>query len=358
MKKIFTSLLFLLPLLIFVGCEKVRPIVDFYYEDMGNGEYYFLNKTYWSDYDFHSYDAALYIDGSKVCKFIKSNEYYYSFKTSGNHTVELEIYDYDTEKYYSEEKTIYVSLSSGGGTSGGGTGDDGDNTSYPIARFDYDFFDNFEIDFYNGSDNATSYVWSFGDGNSSTEENPSHRYSKPGTYTVTLTARNNKGTHQATAQIVITKPAYTYFLGITYKKVPKYNHNYKFKLTDDDIFTTTWGDSYWRTITSTPYEYTYATPHLLDGLSDDDYYELTVYMDNENSNGIIGGFKIPTTYLTQDYATDLLGTSSDNLTQVVIHFSYEKEPLYNSPTPNNSSTPTKIKKGKCPIKREMAPIIK
>lgn len=239
----------------------------------------------------------------------------------------------------------------GGGDTGGGTGG-GDTGNYPTANFDYYFYDNFEIDFYNSSSNATSYSWSFGDGQSSTEEEPSHRYSRPGTYTVTLTARNSKGSHQATAQITITKPAYTYFLGITYTKVPQYNHNYKFVLTDDDIFTTTWGDSDWRTIYSTPFDYIYATPQLLDGLADDDYYELDIYMDKENSSGNIAGWRIPTTKLTQDYATEIYGTSSNGSTKVTIYFSYEKTPLSNSPAR------TEIKKAKQPITSEMTPTIK
>jgi len=40
----------------------------------------------------------------------------------------------------------------------------------------------------NLSSNATGYLWDFGDGATSTETNPSHTYSAPGTYTVTLTA--------------------------------------------------------------------------------------------------------------------------------------------------------------------------
>lgn len=239
----------------------------------------------------------------------------------------------------------------GGGDTGGGTGG-GDTGNYPTANFDYYFNDNFEIDFYNSSSDATSYTWSFGDGQSSTEEDPTHRYSKPGTYTVTLTARNSKGSHQATAQITITKPAYTYFLGITYTKVPQYNHNYKFVLTDDDIFTTTWGDSDWRTIYSTPFDYIYATPQLLDGLADDDYYELDIYMDKENSSGNIANWRIQTTKLTQDYATEIYGTSSNGSTKVTIYFSYEKTPLSNSPAR------TEIKKAKQPITSEMTPTIK
>jgi len=45
----------------------------------------------------------------------------------------------------------------------------------------------------NLSNNATSYYWDFGDGNSSTDENPDHQYTEPGAYTITLTAENQWG---------------------------------------------------------------------------------------------------------------------------------------------------------------------
>lgn len=44
------------------------------------------------------------------------------------------------------------------------------------------------IYFDNQSINATSYHWDFGDGTTSTLENPNHDYSDAGTYTVRLTA--------------------------------------------------------------------------------------------------------------------------------------------------------------------------
>jgi PKD repeat protein len=44
----------------------------------------------------------------------------------------------------------------------------------------------------------TSWNWNFGDGTSSTEKNPTHTYSKPGTYAVTLTATNAAGSNTAT----------------------------------------------------------------------------------------------------------------------------------------------------------------
>ena len=344
MKKIFTLLLYLTTLFIFVGCEKATPTVDFYYTDHGEGYYTFYNDTYWSDYDIHGYDVYWHINGSHVSYY---DSFDYQFTTSGYYDVELELYDYHTEKYYTKVKTIYVNLSSSGGGTGGG-----DDTSYPTASFTYDYYDNFEIDFYNNSLDATSYSWSFGDGQSSTEEDPTHRYSSPGTYTVTLTARNSKGSHQATTKITITKPAYTYFSGIEYTKVPQLNHNYKFVLTDDDIFTTTWGDSQWSTIYSTPYQYIYQTPHLLDGLIDDDYYNLDVYMDTENSSGKIGSWRITTTELTQNYATEIWGNTDNGLTKVKIYFSYEREPLSGSPARNE------IKKAKNPIIKEMSIITK
>jgi PKD repeat protein len=57
------------------------------------------------------------------------------------------------------------------------------------------------------SKNAKSLNWDFGDGTSSTEQNPLHTYSMTGTYTVNLTAINTKGTDSKLAAInVLAKP--------------------------------------------------------------------------------------------------------------------------------------------------------
>jgi len=45
-----------------------------------------------------------------------------------------------------------------------------------------------DVKFTNSSTNAESYKWDFGDGNISTEKDPTHRYLLSGNYTVTLTA--------------------------------------------------------------------------------------------------------------------------------------------------------------------------
>jgi PKD repeat protein len=49
-----------------------------------------------------------------------------------------------------------------------------------------------------------SWLWNFGDGTTSTEQNPTHRYTSPGTYTVTLTATNAVSTDTETKSAYIT----------------------------------------------------------------------------------------------------------------------------------------------------------
>ncbi len=55
------------------------------------------------------------------------------------------------------------------------------------------FFNGLPITFENQSQNATNYEWEFGDGNSSTNVNPSNTYLEPGTYYITLVAIDDKG---------------------------------------------------------------------------------------------------------------------------------------------------------------------
>ncbi len=54
-------------------------------------------------------------------------------------------------------------------------------------------FSPLEVAFTNTTQFATSYLWSFGDGQTSTDENPKHTYNTVGKYTVSLKATNAKG---------------------------------------------------------------------------------------------------------------------------------------------------------------------
>lgn len=59
------------------------------------------------------------------------------------------------------------------------------------------------VEFINQSENADSYEWNFGDGNTSTEENPTHTFSEPGHFDVSLTAHNDEGSNSATQKVYV-----------------------------------------------------------------------------------------------------------------------------------------------------------
>lgn len=63
----------------------------------------------------------------------------------------------------------------------------------PEAAFNALPLGNGSFNFQNTSLNATSFLWDFGDGNTSAETNPTHVYTNQGTFQVTLTSFNNCG---------------------------------------------------------------------------------------------------------------------------------------------------------------------
>ncbi len=63
----------------------------------------------------------------------------------------------------------------------------------PTANFVYNYMGNGTTQFFNLSTNATSFIWYFGDGDSSSASNPVHTYTANGTYTITLIAINPCG---------------------------------------------------------------------------------------------------------------------------------------------------------------------
>ena len=60
----------------------------------------------------------------------------------------------------------------------------------PVTSFTF-VNDNGELTFTNTSTNANSYLWDFGDGNTSTEANPTHVYTQSGTYEITLLGQSD-----------------------------------------------------------------------------------------------------------------------------------------------------------------------
>lgn len=73
----------------------------------------------------------------------------------------------------------------------------------PAASFSFTA-DTTTVVFTNTSQVSSSFIWNFGDGTTSTETNPTHTYTAPGTYTVTLTAENDCGQTTAVQTVMAT----------------------------------------------------------------------------------------------------------------------------------------------------------
>lgn len=91
------------------------------------------------------------------------------------------------------------------------------NTDYVVVNASPEAVFGFTTDtttvhFSNSSQFATAYNWDFGDGNTSTEAAPTHTYTSPGAYTVTLSAQNDCGTVVTTQTVVVTTGTKTILL--------------------------------------------------------------------------------------------------------------------------------------------------
>jgi gliding motility-associated-like protein len=75
----------------------------------------------------------------------------------------------------------------------------------PIAKFDFlpDCNNRLRFSFRDSSIGATSWLWNFGDGQTSTLQNPVHTFPSFGTYTVRLTVNNDTCSHSITKNILV-----------------------------------------------------------------------------------------------------------------------------------------------------------
>lgn len=116
----------------------------------------------------------------------------------------------------------------------------------PKASFTYKTAHPLKVVLANNSTNATSYQWDFGDGTTSTEKNPTHRYKTIGVYKVKLTAKSGNKSDIYTTNVEIKAPSTCAITGFSVTKIPTNNKYYQVQLTDDYImskttyFWTTW----------------------------------------------------------------------------------------------------------------------
>lgn len=74
---------------------------------------------------------------------------------------------------------------------------------FPLSSFTFEV-NKSVVTFANTSANSTSYLWDFGDGNTSTEANPVHTYTEAGDYTVTLKAIDGNDSDESSATLTAT----------------------------------------------------------------------------------------------------------------------------------------------------------
>jgi len=81
------------------------------------------------------------------------------------------------------------------------------------------------VDFTNLTNGIAVFNWNFGDGGTSTQMNPTHTYSEPGTYPVSLTAFNLCGSTTTTVQVTVTLTSTDNLLpGFDLSVAPNPNH--------------------------------------------------------------------------------------------------------------------------------------
>ena len=72
----------------------------------------------------------------------------------------------------------------------------------PVAAFNVTLSGGLLVDFTDLSTNGSTYFWDFGDGNTSTDQNPTHTYASQANYTVCLTTTSSSGCTDSTCQTI------------------------------------------------------------------------------------------------------------------------------------------------------------
>jgi len=179
-------------------------------------------------------------------------------------------------------------------------------TPSPVASFNYSGDNNFapcSIKFTNQSENSVSYNWDFGDGETSTETNPSHVYSAGGTYTVLLTVKNDAGVENESSKVVsvLDKPTKLQMNKLTVTSFPSTEENgagwdinngpdIMFKITDENS-TNYFESSYYEdvTVASVPLVFTNGLP-LTFTVLDFDYIIQILDYDGLSANDWMGAY--------------------------------------------------------------------
>ena len=158
-----------------------------------------------------------------------------------------------------------------------------DNVPEPKANSSFKVEQPLKVVLTNNSYDAKSYKWNFGDGVTSIEENPIHRYSQKGVYKITLTVKNGSKSDVFSNVVTIEEPARCYLAGYKISKVPVQNEYYQIRFTDQYTFSADdFGTTAWTLLSNAnlPAVCTFTTPTQITGFSK---YWCTLWKSSKSS---------------------------------------------------------------------------
>ncbi len=133
------------------------------------------------------------------------------YTTAGTYVVKLTATNADGDD--STEKTLTVNEAT---------------LQLPTADFTYEpasILVGFEVTFTNTSQDGNTYLWNFGDSNTSTDENPIHTYNDTGSFIVSLIATNNDGSDTTSQTLIVSEINNVYTVdGVDYQITEAYEY--------------------------------------------------------------------------------------------------------------------------------------
>lgn len=195
----------------------------------------------------------------------------------------------------------------------------------PTAIFQYQIQQPLSVKFTDCSQGNPSQIkWDFGDGKTSEEKNPTHKYDAVGQYLVTLFVSNSSGESSVRKQITISAPKVC-VSGVKLNKIGKENKYYRVECIDDDIITSwSFKTSYTPLVSnsSLPYLFNLNNKEMTE-LDGDNYYTVYVYWNTTTSGN--GTQILKQKMYTSDikkYPSEITLNSDNKDTQVSVLFSY------------------------------------
>jgi PKD repeat protein len=147
------------------------------------------------------------------------------------------------------------------------------------------------VDFKNTSKNATAFNWKFGDGNESQIKNPSHTFTKPGTYQIVLDATSNTNSMAQVVQAieVFDNPTSSFTIDIKESSIQEKKVVFKNESKGATRFTWLFGDNQHSTNKNPVHNY-------------DNYRSYKVMLIAENTRGCSDTAYFENNFISHDYS--------------------------------------------------------